>query len=202
MKKLYYLLLIFAIILSLCACDKNDVKNLNQIGNTINTDKVEFTLNSVEFTSVIDTSCYLPASEETPSELKGYAPDDRVYACISYSYKNIGKTALKGMSRDNPSGGYMSNISILGYMLDIDYNNGYIFSGPENCSRDIYSIDNMSILSLPWGFDGLEPLTPTKNERCIFSIPKEVVENETAPVNLIVNLPSENKTKIFTYAIR
>lgn len=177
------------------------------IGETAATDKIEFTLNNVLFSSSVvayETDDYLlPVKDDYDGEVIT-AKDGNILISISCTIKNIGKVKTTGPSRPLPNGYSMSAISDIKALIDIDYNGGYIFTGSEYAPYGAIWTEN--------GWNGysttiIEPLTDAKEYRCCFSVPKEVMENEDLSLNLVIYLPASDtgtdfSTIPFTYIVR
>lgn len=98
MKKIYSLLLVIMIFLNLCACSGGAD---NEIGQTYTSNGVEFTLNYVEFTDVIDNwggandnywkPLPMDASPNQITNAKSPKNVDDTICVISYTAKNVSK---------------------------------------------------------------------------------------------------------------
>lgn len=99
MKKIICLVLILALALSICACGGD---NNAEIGTTYTSQNVEFTLNYVEFTDVMDNwggandTYWMPLPEDAIRHqlwnALSPASEEDIICVISYTAKNIGKS--------------------------------------------------------------------------------------------------------------
>ena len=188
MKKGITILLSAVLLLGLTACGGNsqptdapaqdedtaasEQKTL-QLGETLKTDVVEFTLNSVEFV------------EKFEIDGTGYKPKDgNVYLAISYSVKNVDKVKLSALLE-------------VKYSLALLYGEGYTFK-PEHEPQFTLKADGTwsSAIPLP-----MEPLSPAVEIKSCISVPLEVCENTDEPAILEVNIPiSRSPTAVYVSA--
>ncbi len=175
MKKFIALLLVVIMSLSFVACDGGS-KNVYAVGDMVSTDCAQLTLESCEFA-------------ETYNSIG--MGDGKIFAVLTFSIKNIGKTKL----------GYIKTIDgnkdslMYSAIPCIDYNDGYLFSYDDMLGNlDLCSTD--SILS------DLEPLSDGITVEVAIAVPSEVEENENNPLIIKMAVPATKGTKVFSYKIR
>ncbi len=218
MKKIFALILAVALVLSLTACggggggagdtntpsggngdttstdtpsggedstlqsETSTQPEMKELGETITTENFEFTLKQ----AIFGTNLYCnPSSPDflivdgDDSALSICAANDRAYVAIAYTLNYIGKTSL----RWTPA-------------ISVDYNDGYTFSDAAYLNSNVIYKEyekwhnNTSIV--------LEPLSPEREFRFVFDVPKEVIENTDAPVKINISLDGSQ----YTYSIR
>lgn len=174
MKKLVALILVALMSLLLVACD--DGKNTYTVGSVVSTDCAQLTLESCEFA---DTYNSIDMG------------DGKVFAVLTFSMKNIGKTKL----------GYIKTINekkdslMFSAIPCIDYNDGYLFSYDD-------MLGTLDLCSTDMILSDLEPLSDDVTVEVAIAVPSEVEEKENNSLLVKMALPTTNGTKIFTYKIR
>lgn len=125
MKKIIAMLLAITMCISLCSCGG---RANNKIGETYTSHGIEFTLNYVEFTDVMDNwggandTYWMPVSEvdrerQLDKLVSPQSPDDTI-CVISYTAKNVSK-----------------NNKTIDDIGTLDYDNGYTYSDGGLCYR-------------------------------------------------------------------
>ena len=159
------------------------------LGDTVKTESIEFTLDEFDFykclSNVGDENCYNPGAEDDESAWLYYrssnpynADDDHIIVRISFTYKNIGKTAI-----DNISG-------IESGHFFIEYGDGYSFGSFSTATKN-------SDGDYAYGFE-IEPLSDAVNGRGALKVPIAVMENTEEQLILAVQLEGQE----FKYKIR
>ena len=159
------------------------------LGDTVKTESIEFTLDEFDFykclSNVGDENCYNPVAEYDESAWLYYrssnqynADDDHIIVRISFTYKNIGKTAI-----DNISG-------IESGHFFIEYGDGYSFGSFSTATKN-------SDGDYAYGFE-IEPLSDAVNGRGALKVPIAVMENTEEQLILAVQLEGQE----FKYKIR
>ncbi len=203
-----------------------------KVGDTITTDMVEFKLVDFKLTKKIsleynDDDFYMPLPEDTDEEVIASSKDGYVMAYISYTIQNIGKTDINGIGRATADGGSRYTTGTHG-LIDIDWNDGYIFDGYDYCAGFYWKNETKDILGAVYGLgyneasarkyggssavstegsSKLKILSDPQVIRCIFSLPDQV-EDESTPLDLIVYLPGATEdnesqaSRPYTYVIR
>lgn len=175
LKRIIALVLVVIISLSFAACDGGS-KNVYTVGDTVSTDCAQLTLQSCEF------------AETYNSVGMG---DGKIFAILTFSIKNIGKTKL----------GYIKTIDgnkdslMYSAIPCVDYNEGYLFSYDDKLGTlDLCSTN--SVLS------DLEPLSDSITVEVAIAVPAEVEENTNNPLVIKMATPTTKGTKVFSYKIR
>lgn len=198
MKKLLVLMLSMMFMMSLAACDSESSKNNNEsttnelsIGDTLNSDMIEFTLTRVEFADQLkyasfstgtppDPEYMLPTDE--PQSNKTFVADDG-YTMLSYSY-TLKYTGKEEIEVDTAMG--ITAIYDDGYTFDV-WSDAYMWS-------DYISID---------GDTKLKPLDPQGEGRGCMKVPDEVADNTNKSLKITVSIPnSDGSTIDAVYTIR
>ena len=205
MKKILAILLAAIMVLSFAGCGAETEVSEEEItepveeivpeevfyslGDTVKTESIEFTLDEFDFykclSNVGDENCYNPIAEDDESAWLYYrssnpynADDDHIMARISFTYKNIGKTAIHNISGIE-SGHFF-----------IEYGDGYSFGSFSTATKN-------SDGDYAYGFD-IEPLSDAVNGRGALKVPIAVMENTEEQLLLIVKLDGQE----FKYKIR
>ena len=173
MKKFVALILAAIMSLSFVACGD---RNLYEVGNTVSTDSAQLTLESCEFA---DTYNGIGMGE------------GKVFAVLTFSVKNIGKTKLGFIKTINDK----KDSLMFSAMPCIDYNDGYLFSYDDMLGQlDLCSTDKV--------LSDLEPLSDSITVEVAIAVPSEVEESEDKPLNVKMAVPTAKGTEVFTYKIR
>ena len=162
MKKLLALFLAVIMSISVAACGGSAN---HQIGETYTSNGIEFTLNYVEFTDVMDNwggandTYWMPASDVDRERhldklVSPQSPDDTI-CVISFTAKNVSK-----------------NNKTIDDIGTLDFDNGYIYSDGELCYRNS---PTAVWQNLPYGLN-LEKLKENAYEfRAYMVVPKKIV---------------------------
>ncbi|MCR5264297.1 MAG: hypothetical protein K6D94_10510 [Clostridiales bacterium] len=164
----------------------NMIGNLGEynIGETVNTENWKISVEKVSISSCISTDRYssdflLPTYEEqyVRSNTKK-ADEGKTYVCFVFSIQYIGKEK-----------------TVYHPIIDIDYNNGYLFSDTTwyNCTDDTFP------MLLDHYLPPFEPLSRALEIRGYCEVPLEVSENTDAPLKLIFRSVDGSD---YTYRIR
>lgn len=211
MKKRMLCFLLAVLLLSFSGC--HGEKTLS-IGDTAATDQAEIVLTNFTLTKNISTEknvdeYILPAVREDISAYDGKirtADTEKVFACISYTYQNIGKTIIHDACRKLPDGSCISQGSHIGAFIDVKYGDE-IYAGYDTYCGSFRVTDGFRINA-----DGTLYPSPTdwatevylspQMDRCYFELPAELMENKNVPLSVIFYVPSEEGTTAFTYSVR
>ncbi|MCD7803155.1 MAG: hypothetical protein LUH09_09740 [Clostridiales bacterium] len=204
--------------------DSGDSKEIEilSIGDTVSTDSAEFTLLDFQITTKASLESgddfYAPVDEDYSGDCF-YAEDGYVLAYISYSFQNIGKTDLRGVSRDLAGGGTIYGATGTHYLIDIGWDDGYMFGGDEY-AIGIYWENESAVYGVGYSYAvygssyigndsscKLDVLSDTQTFKCYFSLPDNVVEDENTPMTLDIYLPQTQDDgtiwgTVFTYSVR
>ncbi len=175
MKKIIAVLLVAMMSLSFVACAGN-LKNVYAVGDTVSTDCAQLTLQSCEFA-------------ETYNSIG--MGDDKIFAILTFSMKNIGKTKLGYIKQINEK----KDSLLFSSMPCIDYNDGYLFSYDD-------MLGALDLCSTDMNLSDLEPLSDSVTVEVAIAIPPEVEENESNPLLVKMAVPTTKGTKVFSYKIR
>lgn len=175
MKKIIALLLFAIMSLSFVACD-GDSKNVYAVGDLVSTDCAQLTLQSCEFA-------------ETYNSIE--MDDDKIFAVLTFSIKNIGKTKLGFIKT------IVGNKDSLMYSAIpcVDYNNGYLFSYDD-------MLGNLDLCSTDSVLSDLEPLSDAITVEVAIAVPAEVEIEASNPLVIKMAVPTTKGTKVFSYKIR
>lgn len=184
------------------------------IGDTAATDQAEIVLTNFTLTKHISTEknadeYILPAVQKDLSACGGKirtADAEKVFACISYTYRNIGKTIIHDACRKLPDGSCISQGSHIGAFIDIKYGDEVYAGYDTYCDgfriTDGFRMDaDGSLYPSPTDWDA-EIYLPPQMDRCYFELPAAVMENKNVPLYVIFYIPSEEGTTAFTYSVR
>ena len=175
MKKTITLLLALVMCLSMCACGGGK-GTLYAIGDTVSTDCAQLTLEALEFT-------------DTYNSYKNV--DGKIFAVLTFSMKNTGKTKL----------GYIKTVEgkidslMYSAIPCIDYNDGYLFSYDDK-------VGTLELCSTDYPFSDLEPLSIGEKVEVAILVPHYVADNENDSLLVKMAVPTTKGTKIFVYKIR
>ena len=174
MKKIVAFLLIVVMCFSFVACGES--KSDYSVGATVSTDCAELMLTSCDFSDTYNSIV---------------ADEGKVFAILTFSIKNIGKSEF----------GYIKSIDGSGHSLlfssipCIDYDDGYIFSYDD-------MLGTLDFCSTDRNLSDLTPLSDSITVEVVILVPPEVKENEEAPLLVKMATPKTNGTEVFTYKIR
>lgn len=198
MKKLLALMLSAVVMVSLTACgnesnnsDNDSTTNELSVGDTLNSDIIEFTLTRVEFADQLkyasfstgtppDPEYMLPTDE--PQSNSTFVADDG-YTMLSYSYtlKYTGKEEIEVDTAMGITASYDD-----GYTFEV-WSDAYMWS-------DYISTD---------GDTKLKPLDPQGEGRGCMKVPDEVADNTDKPLKITVSIPNgDGSTVDAVYTIR
>lgn len=190
MKKFLALFLVVVLCFSLCAC-AND-KTEYPVGSVVTTSVVEFSLSRFEYAEKLKNATfqtgktpdpeYLLPTKENQYNNPFVADDGKIMISFSYTIKNISKEKLT----------FPVNLGIIA-----DYNDGYEFTAYANLIKGDYVILTDTTF--------LDPLSQTCEGRGYIEVPKEVMDNESAPLFIKIRLPNDSnneKTTEINYKIR
>ena len=165
--------------------DDGNLSNVTlSVGEKIQTDSVEITLNKLAFQGSvgIGSGVSLAASG-----------DDMILACLSFDIRNISKDTL--LVRD-----FMNVV--------VDYNDGFIYDTQDKYCYLVEAEDNdPSVLTFKYdrSASGTEfKLSPLQSDKFVLAIPCADVlgEDTTSPLKIIFTLPDGNSTQNYEYVIR
>ena len=198
MKKFLALMLSAVVMVSLTACgtesnnsDNGSTTNELSVGDTLNSDIIEFTLTRVEFA---DQLKYASFSTGTPPDPEYMLPTDEPqsngifvaddgYTMLSYSYtlKYTGKEEIEVDTAMGITANYDD-----GYTIEV-WSDAYMWS-------DYISTD---------GDTKLKPLDPQGEGRGCMKVPDEVADNTDKPLKITVSIPNgDGSTVDAVYTIR
>lgn len=188
MKKLLSLVLAALMLLSFAACsgsNGNGGQTANgtqkpteakeyRIGQTVKTDKIEFTLTKIDYTNYIGTN---GSGNDVASG----------NVCLSayYTVKNIGKTKMT----------FSTMFGVRNADVVVDYDDGYTFEsvGSRIKEGSVYAYHSQDIL----------PLSDAKEIVTFFEAPKAIQEETRKSLHINVTLTYEDGTQeVFVYVIR
>lgn len=185
MKKVLALMLALVLVLSLASCgggeNKGDTSSkatetVYKMGDTAKTDVAEVTVDEVTFEDSFN-GCN--------------SDNEHQYACVAFSFKNIGKTEIEDSS-------YIYEMPI------VDYNNGYTFTIDE--VEDPDDPNNSYSTSLLGTSDTLiDEIKPLSDEvGCVSAIyvPNEVAEKTSAPLLIKFDLPKSKGSETVAFKVR
>ena len=159
--------------------EQNDIQLYN-VGDTVNTDKVEFTLDTFRFTDKVGL-----ASDNwlKPSGSGGTlaAGEDNIFLWVSFRVKNLSKEKINGQDA---------------FSMKADYNDGYIYD--DTVFTFGYDWSTSSSVSQKVGLTEIKPLGEEEYYGYI-KCSSEVRENRDAPLHIVVMLPSEAGSAEFAY---
>ena len=193
MKKAVSLILALILLLSLCACGEKKPseatepeETLYAVGDTVSSDSAELVLTSYEVSETYGSSV---------------AESDGIFIIVDFTLKNIGKSDL-GFVFNKASGTESKYFRVI---PTIDYNDGYLFTcgdvrlGGSVCDWSCFTDSDVEFIS------DLKPQGKTATAQVAIYVPREIVENEEAPLLIKMSIPSasgENGTETFTYKVR
>ena len=194
MKKVLALLLAIALVLSLAACGGGSssgntsenttteaTETVYSIGDTAKTDVAEVAVTKVEFADSYN-DCY---------------PDDGYqFACVTFTFKNIGKNTIPRI--DKPTDGWTKVLCSIPF---VDYNNGYCFYVGDVKTKNHNYMDSL-FQSNQTLVDSLAPLSNAVNCTSAIYVPNEVATNTSAPLLIKVMVPKSEGTEIISYKVR
>ena len=187
-KTIIGFLLVISILLSLCACGggaEKQEKSFAVLNETIKTDKEEFTLIDFRYAKTIGFD-FAPNSGISSKSNNFFTADDgKVFAWVSFTIKNIGKTKLDDFA--SYEGGSSCFISkYLTFECD-----GYKFGGADTEGNPFGSSDD----NINW-YTGatldLDVLSAVKYYRGVIEIPEELAKSNE-PIYLHVQMATENE---------
>ena len=193
MKRLLAIMLTLVLCLSLCSCGgkeeaesttETSVENtkIYNVGETITTEQVEFTILKFGFYNCLSNfgdESFLTPIEENDEDAELYYVDDNPFNVddehimlqFEYEYKNIGKEKFNEIDT-----------------FSLEYSDGYVFDDVEGTGQ---AKDGSFC-----GLGDIEPLSDKVYARAEVKLPKEVMENESEPIIIKVNLPFKGETSI------
>lgn len=156
-----------------------------ELGETVKTDTVEFTLSAFEYVHVLDAHSMNPSNGN--SGLGGGA--DKVFAGITYDVTNLSKENL------NP----VWNIRFI-----VNYNNGYLFEEGDTGITYIVKAPYNSVKFLKNGKEAYYTLSPLEKEDYSAYIPCHALieTDESSSLVVTIILPSSEGTECYNFIVR
>ncbi len=153
------------------------------VGETIQTDSVEITLNEFAFQEAVDIGSNISLAA---------SGNDMILACLSLTVKNTDKKPLTPREIMD---------------VTVDYNDGYTYSTSDKLCYLLTKRNDPDVCTFVFGksANGADfALSPLASGEYILAIPcTDVVENdETSPLKLVFALPNEGVAERYEYKIR
>lgn len=171
------------------AAPENEAAMIYEIGDTVSTDMLEFTLTGFDFVYHLDPKTYVEKDSIAGGSIG--AGSDMVFANPEYTVKNIAKGTIKAVES---------------VVFTVDYNDGYQYGMSDG--NMCYIVDSPGIV-WKWADKGVGQgasmtISPLSSEGYDAYIPANtLIDTDTeAPLLLIVSLASTAGTQDFIFQIR